>query len=106
MSQDVENYQDIPKELLAKYTVVGLLWQTLYYKVYEVRSKQNSNEEYFIRTLNSNSDNPLYNYDLAATAFIQELLCLSSRLYQEEPLMVHDFQIENKLIGCVTRPYQ
>lgn len=99
-------FKDVPSKILAKYTPLKVCWQTPYSKVIEACSRENTNEKYFIKTLTSRSDQSTYNYDLAATLFIQELLLLSSRLLQQKALSVQDFQIENRLMGYVTKPYQ
>lgn len=105
LKQSEENFKEIPAILYAKYAPSKLLWQTPYCKVYSARSRENQSEEYFIKMLNFSSEHVSHNYDFAVTFFIRELLFLSSRLGQEG-LMIQDFQIENKLVGCAMKPYQ
>lgn len=99
------NHSPIPKHVANNFGSFTELFRTSYYIVYSAKSKENPEKLYSVRALNINEEFVKDNYDIAATMFIQETLYMCLRGGRLEPLIIANFEINDKKIAFVMESY-
>ena len=97
---------NFPSKLKSAYPNYKLVSECSYYSIFQAES-QTHGEIHTIRVLNLTSESTQKNYDAAATLFIQEALYIANHVNNRlESVIVESFEIDNKKIAFVTKPYQ
>lgn len=92
----------LPPMMQKNYEIVEKVSENSIYVVYKAKTKQKGKQS-FIRVLKEDN---APNYDRNASLFIQELLYLCAKQRAEELVQIESFEIADRKMACVIRPYE